>query len=115
MKYLKLYENFNEGIDQICHKYKIENYTINQDRSVDVSNEVYLYSMGLTKLPLNFNKVRGFFNCGHNQLTSLSGSPKEVVGNFACHYNLLTTLIGGPYKVGVNFYCDNNELTTLVG
>ena len=114
MRYLKLYENFDE-IDRICQQYNIQNYVINQDGSVDVSNGVYLHSMGLSKLPFKFGRVSDDFVCSHNQLTSLFGSPKEVGGNFACHYNLLTTLIGGPYSVGGNFICDSNNLKDMYG
>ena len=35
MKHLKLFENFQD-IDSICKKYRIKNYTINPDGSVDV-------------------------------------------------------------------------------
>ena len=56
MKYLKLFEAF-EDINEICKKYNIKNYTINQDVSIDVNGYVDLYNIGLTKLPLKF-----FFN-----------------------------------------------------
>ncbi len=36
MRYLKLFESF-EDIDEICRKYRIENYTINSDGSIDVN------------------------------------------------------------------------------
>ncbi len=32
---------------------------------------VWLYDKGLTKLPLKFNKVNGYFDCSYNKLTSL--------------------------------------------
>ena len=40
MKYLKLFENFDQTkIDKICKKYGIENYTINPDGSIDVDGD----------------------------------------------------------------------------
>ncbi len=41
---------------------------------------VDLYNKRLTKLPLKFNKINGYFDCGYNKLTSLEGSPIEVNG-----------------------------------
>ena len=35
MKYLKLFENY-EDIHSICEEYGIENYTINDDESIDL-------------------------------------------------------------------------------
>lgn len=104
-----------ESISDICNKYGIKNYIINEDGSIDVDGSVYLYDEGLTKLPLKFGKVTGEFNCSRNQLTSLEGCPKEVGGFFSCFNNKLTTLKGAPEKVGGNFYCFDNKLTTLEG
>ena len=86
MKYLKLFESF-ESINEICKEYNIINYTINPDGSIDVNENVDLSDYNLTKLPLKFNKVNGFFDCGGNELTSLEGSPKEVNGSFYCFNN----------------------------
>jgi hypothetical protein len=109
-----LFESFND-IFNICRKYKIRNYTINPDGSIDVNGSVALYDEGLIKLPLKFNKVTGFFNCNHNQLTTLEGSPTEVNGDFFCIGNQLTTLEGSPTEVNGDFYCIGNQLTTLEG
>jgi hypothetical protein len=115
MKYLKLFENFNKSeIDDICEKYNIENYTINPDGSIDVEGNVFLYSRNLTKLPLKFNKVDGYFNCSSNRLTNLEGCPKEVGTNFYCHTNRLTSLMGCPIYVN-DFCCSGNKLTNLIG
>ncbi len=101
----------SEIID-ICEKYRIKNYTINEDGSIDVNGGVDLKHNKLTELPLNFNKVNGFFNCDQNQLTTLKGSPKYVDG-FSCGYNKLTSLEFGPKEVGGDFYCSYNKLTSL--
>ena len=102
-------------IDEICGKYEIENYTINNDGSIDVDGDVYLYEKGLTELPLTFNKVSGNFNCSINQLTRLKGSPRWVGGWFSCSHNDLTSLEFSPDYVADDFSCRGNELTDLVG
>jgi hypothetical protein len=112
MKYLKLYENF-EDIDSICQKFGIKNYTINSDGSIDVDGNVDLIDKGLTKLPLKFRNVTGDFYCYNNQLTTLEGSPQNITGYFSCNNNKLTSLEGGPQSVGGSFFCNNNQLTSL--
>lgn len=105
----------DDEIHNICNKYNIKNYTVNSDGSIDVDGYVGLCDKGLKKLPLKFNYVSDYFDCGFNKLTSLEGSPKEVGGNFYCNNNKLTTLKSGPLKVGEGFHCSHNKLTTLVG
>ena len=112
MKYLKLFENF-EDIHEICKEYGITDYTINDDGSIDVDGDVILSKNRLTKLPLKFNNVSGDFDCSHNGLTTLEGSPKSVGGHFWCYHNKLTTLEGGPQSVGGSFNCSWNKLTAL--
>jgi hypothetical protein len=101
------------SIHDICKKYKIENYTINDDGSIDVDGDVGLIEKGLTELPLTFNKVTGNFNCSKNNLTSLKGSPKWVGGYFGCRYNQLTNLEGSPDYIAGYFTCSYNKLTSL--
>ena len=113
MKHIKLFESF-EDIDSICKKYRIKNYTINSDGSVDVDGKVDFYGEGLTKLPLKFGRVSGNFFCG-DKFATLEGAPREVGGNFSCQHSQLTTLEGAPREVGGNFSCDDNQLTTLEG
>jgi hypothetical protein len=103
------------NIDEICEKYNIKNYTINDDGSIDVNGEVVLYEMDLYELPLTFNKVTDYFDCAKNNLTTLKGSPKWIGGDFFCYKNNLTSLEFGPEYVEGSFNCSNNELTNLVG
>jgi len=112
MKFIKLYESF-EDIDYICEKYDIENYTINEDGTIDIDGNVDLSYRKLTKLPLKFGNVGGHFSCGPNRLITLKGCPKSVAGIFDCSDNKLTSLEGCPQSVGGNFDCGNNQLTTL--
>ena len=115
MKYLKRFNESIEDIDSICRKYRITNYTVNQDGSVDVDGDVDLYGKKLNQLPLKFGKVSGHFFCSYNQLTTLEGCPTSVGGGFFCFDNQLTTLEGCPTEVVGSFWCDNNQLTTLEG
>ena len=103
------------NIEEICRKYDIENYTINDDGTIDVDGDVILAELDLKELPLNFNRVEGEFDCSYNFLTSLKGCPKYVGYKFACSYNELTTLEYSPEIVEDSFVCANNDLTTLVG
>lgn len=83
---------YKELIKEICIRYKIKNYTINKDGSIDVTDNVNLSFMGLSELPLKFNIVLGSFDCSDNELTSLKNCPIEVGEYFKCHHNQLTDL-----------------------
>jgi hypothetical protein len=114
MKWIKTFESISE-IERLCKEYEIKNWTINSDGLVDVDGDVDLNNKRLSKIPINFGRVGGYFNCTYNRLTTLEGAPREVEGGFYCGYNGLTTLKGSPREVGGNFYCHNNGLTTLEG
>ncbi len=111
MKYLKLFESF-ENIDKICKKYKIENYTINPDGSIDSKGNIYLIDKKLDKLPLKFNKVNEFL-CSNNKLTSLEGSPIEVNYDFHCNFNKLTSFKFAPKIIRGDFVCAYNNIKTF--
>jgi hypothetical protein len=98
-------------ISLICKKYNIENYTINDDGSIDVNGDVFLYNCNITELPLRFNKVSGDFDCSWNRLTSLKGGPRWVGGSFSCQYNQLPSLEFSPDYVDGWFDCSDNLLT----
>jgi hypothetical protein len=98
-------------ISLICKQYNIENYTVNDDGSIDVNGNVFLYKKGLTELPLSFNKVTGNFDCGENNLTTLKGCPRWIGGGFSCRGNNLTSLEFSPDYVGSDFWCRYNNLT----
>ena len=127
-----------ELIEKWLKENNIENYTINDDFTIDVDEGVSLFRKNLTEFPTyiqfgvvkgkfvcSFNhlsslrgipkEVGGNFDCSNNRLTSLEGAPKEINGYFDCSNNKLTTLKGGPVEVGGNFYCNDNKLTSLEG
>lgn len=96
-------------IHKLCIQYKIENYTINPDMSIDVDGDVSL-RVNQVDMPLVFNKVTEHFDCsGGGMLTSLKGCPKEVGGYFYCHFNDLKTLEHFPDKVGMYCYVGGNR------
>jgi hypothetical protein len=97
-------------ISLICKKYNITNYTINSDGSIDVAGDVWINNKELTELPLRFNKVTGYFDCGGNSLTTLKGCPRWVGGFFYCDNNQLTSLEFSPEYVGGWFSCEFNDL-----
>ena len=105
---IKLFENYNQ-IAEICEEYKIENWTLNADGSIDVVGDIKLWDRDLIELPLKFGRVDGYFDFSHNNLTTLEGCPREVGGYFNCMYNKLTTLEGAP-RVGGYFYFTNDNL-----
>jgi hypothetical protein len=98
------------SIHDICKKYNITNYTINDDESIDVNGNVYLYDRGLTELPLTFNRIEFDFWFSNNNLTSLKGGPRWVGDWFSCGSNKLTSLEFSPEYVGNDFFCSDNYL-----
>ncbi len=116
MEHLKKYKIFesNTKIDEICKKYKIVNYTVNGNNSVDVNGDVSLWGKELKSIPLNFNIVNGYFYCGWNHLTSLKGCPVRIGDWFSCYYNELTSLQYSPqFMENSYFSCSNNKIESL--
>ena len=90
----------------------IQNYTIHKDLTVDVNGDVDLSAKDLSRIPVQFGIVKGYFTCAQNKLTSLLGSPKAVY-SFYCDNNQLTTLKYFPEKVVKNITCSFNKITDL--
>ncbi len=110
-----------EFIKDFCERYNIRNYTINDDLSIDVDDDVDLdfdpfrdYNK-LNYIPIKFNKVSGYFSCFDNNLTSLKNCPTYVGKNFSCDENNLTSLEHSPEFVGGSFDCYFNPLKSLDG
>jgi len=125
MKHIKPYKIFESNspnfpttrdeVIEVCEKYEIYNYIINDDLSIDVADDVFL-TRSLEYLPLKFNHVEGSFLCGFNELKTLEGSPQTLGGFFDCSYNKLKTLEGCPQTiVRGSFKCSNNNIMTLEG
>lgn len=101
-----------ETIDKFLQRKDI---TKNSDGSYDVDGSVDISGFdgspteSLKRLPLNFRKVTGNFQCRYNNLTTLKGAPIEVGRDFGCDVNNLTSLEHAPKKVGRNFWCGHNK------
>lgn len=110
-----------EFIKNFCERYKIINYKINDDLSIDVDGNVDIgYDIVrdiivLDEIPIKFNKVTGWFDCSKNELTSLKNCPKYVGKSFSCDGNNLTSLEHSPEFIGGSFYCYFNPLKSLDG
>src|SRR5690606_19501070 len=102
-----------EEIEKWLDKMEIENYTINEDLTVDVKGDVDIIQRELNKIPVQFGIIEGWFECKKNKLTSLEGAPKVVEGVFNCSDNNLTSLEGCPKIVEGYFCCSGNKLTSL--
>ena len=107
--------NDKQEIKEWLDSMDIENYTINDNFTVDVDGNVNLSAKKLTNIPVQFGIVKGYFYCNDNQLTSLQGCPHSINNNFFCSANQLISLEGGPTSVNGDFYCNDNQLTTLQG
>ena len=81
-------------------------YEVHEDGSVSVRQNIILHDWGLTRIPFNFKKVGGYFDCASNQLTTLKGAPEIVGGDFICSDNKLTSLEGAPEVIGGEFDSD---------
>ena len=100
-------------IEEWLKEYKIKNYTINDDFTIDVDGSIDLFfSKDLSEFPdyIQFGVVKGFFKCIHSQLTSLRGCPRKIEKFFDCRYNKLTSLEGAPEEVVGDFVCSYNKI-----
>ena len=124
MKYIKTYEGLFDffkkketdpkkvEIIKLCKEYNITKYTINDDYSIDVDGHVDLAHKQLTKIPIKFNNVTGFFTCVGNMLVDLENAPRRVERNFMCqhqYHGSFISLKGAPDYVGFRFDFNENE------
>ncbi len=94
-------------------KYGVENYTINDDLTVDVAGGVLLNKKELTAIDVKFNLVQGHFNCSNNKLSSLEGCPEKINGNFDCSKNLLNSLEFGPKKISGGYTFSESDINNF--
>ncbi len=104
-----------KDIESWLKKIGINNYSINDDLTVDVDGNVDLIGREINSMPVQFGKVYGDFNVDKNKLTSLKGCPEIVMGSFCCSLNNLTSLDYCPKRIGESFTCYKNQLTSLSG
>lgn len=116
---------------------KIEYFTINDDLSVDVSQNCDLSGKNLKALPFKIKEVAGSFFINNNQLTHFENFPDVIFGDFILSdnrftslkgieninflesldvsYNQLTQLNYLPNEIAGFFSCAHNQLTSLKG
>jgi hypothetical protein len=104
-------------IESVLRKYKIENYTINDDLTVDVNGKVEFSGNTFATLPIKFNVVNGDFKLTDcKKLTSLKGCPHHVGGTFWFKNNrIIRTLEDGPTTVDGNYVVGNSLIKDLRG
>lgn len=61
-------------------KFNITKYKFNPDLSIDVNHPVRLHQCGLSKLPIQFNRVHGLFGCSGNELSCFDNFPPMCDG-----------------------------------
>lgn len=100
-------------IENWLNKYRINNYKIQADLTVNVNGDVNLTNQKLKEIPVKFGKVKGNFDCSKNHLKNLDFAPEIVNGNFYCSYNRLVSLENCPKIIQGNFYCYSNNILKI--
>lgn len=128
LHYQELYV-LKQKVKTQCKNLGIENYTINNDGTVDVSGNLNI-SLSQDKVKkgekhnilINFNKINGnvqisliWRKAGRAGQGQLPFTFNEVTGSFFINNSKLENLIGCPKRVGGDFSCKNNILHTLEG
>ena len=90
-------------------EYKILNYTINEDLSVDVKDDVRLDNRQLNYIPVKFNKIDGGFFCSYNQLTSTEFIPNYILKSFDISNNKFEKLNTFPKQINGSIFMDANR------
>jgi hypothetical protein len=93
----------------------LNNFTINDNGSVDVDDNVSLNGQILSTIPFQFGRIDGDFRCVNTGLKSFIGFPYYVSGSVFCGNNNLTSFDGCPKYIGVHFNGYNNKFTSFKG
>jgi len=89
-----------QEIENWLNEMGVRNFTINDDLTVDVNGNVDISYKYLTEIPVQFNKIKGVFDCGGNKnLKSLKGCPQIGVTIFLCYECDLRILEGAPKEI----------------
>lgn len=103
----------NDKIEEWLIKHNIDNFTIREDKSVDVYCDVDLGFSNLSEVPVKFNKVDGKFSIYYNNITNLSFAPEEVEGYVDLSFNPVVNFIGVPKKIYGELRISINENTNF--
>ncbi len=97
-----------EDIATWCDDNFISNYTIDDNLTVNVNSDVFLYLIPMETLPVQFGYISGEFLLGENGLTSLKGCPHTVEHDFTCGGNLISSLKYLPQTINGTIKLFNN-------
>jgi len=77
-------------------------FTINDDFSIDIPNDVEFSDCLVGNLPdyIQFGIIDGDFDCNEVGITTMKGFPRHVSGNFSCFDNNLTSCEFAPEFIG---------------
>lgn len=124
MKFLKPYSIFESLNNQFfkteseiknwLNEMLIDQYTIGTNLIVNTKGDVDISYKGLDYIPVQFERVGGVFDCGHNQLKSLKGGPIEIGSSFYCDNNQLTSFEGWPNSINGFLDSYNNPVHELL-
>jgi hypothetical protein len=98
-----------------CREYNVYEYTLNDDMSLDVDGDVYIFNAGLTKMPFKLNTVGGSLLLYNNSLINMDGLPKTVNSTFNISRNKLDSMVGGPISVGESYHINGNNIRSFKG
>ncbi len=101
-QFLKTLEETRSWLDRM----DVDDYTINDDLTVDVIGDVEIAYRDLELIPVQFGVVDGLFNCAENRLVSLRGLPRKCLEVY-CRGNMLTNLDWAPAECTL-IHCRNN-------
>jgi hypothetical protein len=116
-----LLESKIHSLSEVASKYDLLDEVTGEYLTGEVNVQDYVslnaeeHADKLSKLPVKFGKVGGYFSCSFNKLTSLEGAPSSVGDYFVCSNNRLTSLEGAPREVHGYFSCAKNKITSLEG
>jgi hypothetical protein len=102
-----------EEIQSWLEEMKIENYTINDDLTVDVNGDVFLGRKKLNSIPIQFGTINGSMSIWDNHLVSLKGCPSKITESFDCSHNKLKSFEYCPIEIGAYFVFYANQISTF--
>lgn len=103
-----------EAIQAWLDERSIEDYTINEDLTVDIDNHLILSNCSLDFIPFQFGSVNGDVDISSNYLSSLRGAPLEINGDFICIENGLTSFEYCPKKINGSIYAQKNPINKII-
>lgn len=87
-------------------------YTVNSDKSIDITQDVKMDNCELTEIPFKINQVSGKLDLSNNKLTSIKNAPKFCV-ELTISYNPIKFLDKENMEVSVAFAANETKLSSL--